>query len=146
MTAKGDVFSVDLRYVHEKADLRASCLLAELPANCAQTTLNEVRGTVAYSWRNKVTATLSPFATSGSANGFRYGGPHLSPNSNGVLAELDYTPWGDGSSPLGPLFAVHVGAQATLYGKFDGARHNYDGAGANASDNDALRVFTWVAF
>ncbi len=145
-TAKGDTFTVDLRYVHERASLRASCLLAALPSDCADTTLNEWRGSVGYSWRNKIGVTLSPFATSGSANGFRYGGRNLSPNSNGLLAELDYSPWGDGTSPLGPRFNVHLGAQATVYGKFDGARHNYDGAGANAADNDALRLFTWVAF
>jgi hypothetical protein len=39
-----------------------------------------------------------------------------------------------------------MGVQYTAYGKFDGARHNYDGAGANAADNNVLRVFTWLAY
>jgi hypothetical protein len=30
--------------------------------------------------------------------------------------------------------------------RFNGAGHNYDGAGANASDNNTLRVFTWFAY
>jgi hypothetical protein len=39
-----------------------------------------------------------------------------------------------------------VGVQYTHYMRFNGARSNFDGAGANAGDNDALRVFTWFAF
>ena len=30
--------------------------------------------------------------------------------------------------------------------QFNGRTHNYDFSGANAADNDALRLFTWVAF
>jgi hypothetical protein len=36
--------------------------------------------------------------------------------------------------------------QYTVYGKFNGRRRNYDFSGANAADNDALRLFTWIAF
>jgi hypothetical protein len=39
-----------------------------------------------------------------------------------------------------------VGVQYTLYGKFNGRRHNFDGAGANAADNNVLRLFSWIAF
>ena len=62
------------------------------------------------------------------------------------MGQVDYTPWGSGNSPLGPRFNMRFGLQYTAYGKFDGARHNYDGAGANAADNNALRIFTWAAF
>jgi len=143
--ANGDTFTIDMRYVHEKAGLHATCLLALAPADCAEVTLNEWRGTLGYNWRGKVGASLGLFATSGTPNGFVYGGSGR-PNSNGAMVQVDYTPWGDGSSPLGPRAALRVGAQYTAYGHFDGARHNYDGAGANAADNNALRLFTWVAF
>jgi hypothetical protein len=62
------------------------------------------------------------------------------------MGELDFTPWGAGNSPLGPRANARIGVQYTLYGKFNGRQHNFDGAGANASDNNALRVFTWIAF
>ncbi|MEI6643459.1 MAG: hypothetical protein WCL10_15605 [Novosphingobium sp.] len=143
--SKGNTFAIDMRYVHEKAGLHATCLLALAPADCADVTLQELRGAVAYNWRGKVGATLGVFATSGTANGFLYSGSGR-PNSNGVMAQVDYTPWGHGSSPLGPRAALRVGAQFTAYGHFDGARRNYDGAGANAADNNALRLFTWVVF
>jgi hypothetical protein len=41
---------------------------------------------------------------------------------------------------------TRLGVQYTFYDKFNGRRRNFDLAGANAADNDALRVFAWVAF
>ena len=63
-----------------------------------------------------------------------------------MTLQLDGTPFGDGGSPLGPRFNMRVGVQYTAYSRFNGAAHNYDGAGANASDNNTLRVFTWFAY
>lgn len=149
-TSSGNVIAAQARYVHESSDLQASCALglvgSGITADCAKTHLNELRGDVSYSWHNKIGATLGAFSITGDSNSDLYGGPNASPDSNGIMAQLDYTPWGSGNSPLGPRFNVRVGAQYTAYGKFDGARHNYDGAGANASDNNAVRVFTWIAF
>ena len=68
------------------------------------------------------------------------------PDSSGVILQLDGTPWGDGAGPLGKRANMRVGVQYTVYSRFDGARRNFDGAGANASDNNTLRLFTWVAF
>ncbi len=143
---KGDTFTAQMRLTHESSNLAATCTLALLPAECARTRLTEVRGDVGYSWRGKLGTTLGAFATTGSRNAVVYGGPALRPDSNGLIAQLDYTPWGDGSSPLGPLVNARLGVQYTAYGRFDGARRNYDGSGANASDNNALRIFTWLAF
>jgi hypothetical protein len=145
-----DTIAVNARYIHESSNLQASCALALIgdgsDINCARTHLNEIRGDVTYNWRNKVGLTLGGFSTTGSSNANLYEGPNASPNSDGVMAQLDYTPWGAGNSPLGKRANMRVGVQYTAYGKFDGARHNYDGAGANAADNNVLRVFTWVAF
>ncbi len=51
-----------------------------------------------------------------------------------------------GNSPLGPRFNMRVGAQYTLYTRFNGARSNFDNSGRNASDNNTFRLFTWIAF
>ena len=147
--ASGDTVSLNLRYIHEASDLKASCALGNLgdgtTTDCAKTKLNEWRGDVSYDWRGKVGATLGLFATNGTANANLYA-PTNRPDSNGLTAQLDYTPWGGGNSPLGSLFNLRVGVQYTAYGRFNGASNNYDGNGANASDNNTLRAFTWVAF
>lgn len=155
-----DTLTLNFRYEHEKGNRRASCVLGLLgmgeegvaavapeppDPNCARYHLNELRGTVAYSWRNKVGATLSAFSTTGSRNLNLYEG-NGKPDSNGLMGQLDFTPWGDGTSPLGPRFNARLGVQYTIYGKFNGRRRNFDLAGRNADDNNTLRLFTWVSF
>jgi hypothetical protein len=144
-----DSITANVRFEHEKGNLRASCALELVgdgtDLDCARYHLNEWRAAVRYTWRDKVGFTVSPFSIAGSQNFNLYGGNGL-PDSNGVMGQIDYTPWGAGKSPLGPRFNARVGVQYTLYGKFNGRKHNFDDAGSNAADNNALRVFGWVAF
>ena len=145
-----DTLTANIRYVHEVAHYEASCRLGLIgqdgSPDCSNVTLNELRADVAYYWRNKVGGTLGLFRTTGTANPNLYEGPAEKPDSSGLTLQLDYTPWGDGTSPLGKLFNIRFGLQYTSYFKFDGARHNYDGAGAEAANNNSLRFFTWLAF
>ena len=143
------------RYTHEKQSLDATCQIGMdqeeidlVPlSECANSTLDEVRGDLSYYWRNTIGFTVSPFSVTGSANPFIYPDNRtFKPNSSGVVFQIDATPFGRGKSPLGPRFNMRVGAQYTLYGSFDGARHDYEGTGRNAADNNTFRVFTWVAF
>ncbi|WP_426693495.1 hypothetical protein ACMC5O_001388 [Sphingomonas sediminicola] len=146
---KSDSFSAHVRFEHERGNLRASCALVLVgdgtDTNCGRYDLNEWRAAVRYNWHDKVGVTVSPFSISGSRDFDLYDG-NGRPDSNGVLGQIDFTPWGAENSPLGPRFNARLGVQYTLYGKFNGRRHNYDFAGANARDNNALRLFTWVAF
>jgi hypothetical protein len=93
-----------------------------------------------YYYERKYGATLGYFQTTGSADEGLYGttasGDPNTPNSNGYVVELDYL----------PLQNVRLLLQYTGYGKFNGARTNYDGTGRNASDNNTLFVDLWVAF
>lgn len=145
----GDTVALNLRYVHEANNLEASCALGAIGDGstpfCAKTVLNEWRGDASYSWRGKIGATLGAFATSGTNNASLYA-PTNRPDSNGITAQIDYTPWAAGNSPFGPRFNLRLGAQYTAYGRFNGAVNNFDGVGSNASDNDTLRIFSWFAF
>ncbi len=93
-----------------------------------------------YYYERKYGATLGYFQTTGSADEGLYGttasGDPNTPNSNGYVVELDYL----------PLQNVRLLLQYTGYGKFNGARNNYDGTGRNASDNNTLFFDVWVAF
>jgi hypothetical protein len=109
--AKGDTVTIQGRYVHEAQNLMASCTLGAVAPDCAQTSLREWHGDIAYSWRGKVGLTLSGFTVTGPSNPFLCSGPLARPDSNGVIAQIDYTPWGAGNGPLGPLVAVRFGAQ-----------------------------------
>jgi hypothetical protein len=146
--AANNTISANVRFEHERATLRASCALGLVgeggATDCARFDLNEWRGVVRYNF-DRLGLTVSPFMISGSRNSNVFGGSG-SPNSNGIMGQVDYTFWPASNSPLGPRFNARVGVQYTVYGKFNGARHNFDGLGGNASDNNALRVFTWIAF
>lgn len=85
----------------------------------------------------RVGGSLGYFNTSGDADATLYGGSATgSPNSSGILAEVQFMPW------LNARFE----AQYVAYSKFDGASTNYDGGGRNASDNNTLYLMVWLVF
>ena len=142
-----DVVTLNARYLHEDQSLKATCALAGVAAGCADNSLNDIHVDGSYYWRNKIGFTVAAFDTTGSANPTLYGGNRtLRPDSTGVTLQIDGTPWGNGSSPLGKRFNTRVGVQYTAYTRFDGAGANFDGMGGNARDNNALRVFVWAAY
>jgi hypothetical protein len=152
---KSDTLTFNSRYTHEKQSLDATCALGMAAgdidpgplSNCADDTLNELHGDVSYYWHDTIGATVSAFSLTGSANPIIFADNRtFKPNSSGFQFQVDGTPFGRGNSPLGPRFNMRVGVQYTVFTKFDGASHNFDGTGRNASDNNTLRVFTWVAF
>jgi hypothetical protein len=145
--ANTDVLSINGRLLHERQSLAATCALSGGDQTCVNNTLNDVHVDASYYWRDKIGFTVGAFDTTGSANPIIYAGNRtLRPDSTGVLLQLDATPWGDGKSPLGKRFNTRVGVQYTAYTRFNGARDNWDGAGSNAADNNALRLFIWSAY
>jgi hypothetical protein len=70
----------------------------------------------------------APEEIDGSANG--------SPDSRGWTAQAAYSPWQN----------VQLMLQYTGYGKFNGAKSNYDGFGRDAADNNTLFVQGWFVW
>lgn len=143
--ANGDVITINSRFIREKQQLHASQLLG-LSANSTNS-LKDFRIDGSYYWRNRVGGTIGIFNTWGTKDALLYGNSLLSsPNSSGATFQIDWTPWGDGNSPVGLRGGLRVGAQYSKYFRVDGSSKNFDGAGTNASDYDALRVFLWTAY
>ncbi|HEV2365567.1 MAG TPA: hypothetical protein VGS12_15360 [Caulobacteraceae bacterium] len=142
--ADHDVITVNGRWVHEDETFNASFPLG-LSTN-RNDSMDELRGQVSYYWRDKIGLTVAPFYITGSADSLLYGSRTGKPDTTGVFLQLDGTPWGASNSPLGRRFNLRLGLQYVIYNRFAGSSHNYDGAGANASDNNTLRAFAWVAF
>jgi len=86
--------------------------------------------------------TVGPFFTTGTTDPVLYapasvgGSATGSPNSSGVIGEVDWNPW----------MNTRLSLQYTLYTKFNGAGSNYDGSGRNASDNNTLYGIVWLMF
>ena len=143
--ANKDVFTLDARYTYERQHLAASQALGAVAND--HNDLKDLRVDASYYWRNKVGVTLGGFDTTGSSDPLLYAANRtLKPDSAGISLQLDGTPFGGGGSPLGARFNVRMGVQYIAYLQYDGASHNFDGLGHNASDNNTLRVFTWVAY
>lgn len=117
-------------YMHENQTLDASD-----PAQSSNH-LNTWAVSAQYYWWEKFGPTIGYFNTTGNSNANLYGGPSASPDSNGWILQWTYL----------PAQNVQLGAQYTIYSKFDGASSNYDGTGRSASDNNTLYLFAWFLF
>ncbi len=116
----------------EKLDASVAAGAATNPSN----TLKTFKIDGSYYNAGRVGLTVSYFSTSGDADALRYAASATgSPNSDGVVGELDFLPW------LNTRFTL----QYVAYRKFDGARKAYDGV-RNASDNNTLYLLTWLVF
>jgi len=141
----GSIVTINARYTHESQKLYATQALGN--STYVGNTLQDIRFDTSYYYHGVVGATVSAFNTWGSRDDIMYAGNRtLTPDSTGLLLQLDGTPFGHGNSPLGQRFNIRVGIQYTAYFRFNGAGGNYDGLGHNASDNNTLRVFTWIAY
>ena len=139
---KGDhQVSTHLTWIDENQDWKAS--FPQGLSSSASTNLKTLRGDVHYFFRRQWGGGLQYFRTSGDANPVRYdtgeavmGSINGSPNSKGWVTELNYLPFQN----------VKLALRYTAYQKFNGASHNYDGFGRNASDNNGVFLLAWVLF
>lgn len=91
-----------------------------------------------YTWGNANASLYVPAAVNGSANG--------RPDSNGLMVEADWVPFGKSDSIAAPWVNLKVGIQAIAYTRFNGGTTNYDGFGRSANANDTIFLFSWLAF
>jgi hypothetical protein len=143
------VVTVNATYVHERQRLGAT-FAAGGSAN-RYDALDSTAINASYYFDNHYGLTLGRFMLRGSrdeglfgpdpAGGSRVGRP----DSAGTILQADWTPFGSRDSWRAPWANLRVGAQYTVYDKFNGARRNYDGFGRSARDNDTLFVFAWLA-
>jgi hypothetical protein len=65
-----------------------------------------------------------------------YGNLTGNPATRGMTFEAFWT----------PIQYVRLGAQYTMYSRYNGASNNYDGFGRNAKDNNSLFLYMWAAY
>lgn len=136
-----NIFQINAAYTNEQQSLDASALVHRSnPSN----TLNDFRVDASYYWHNMIGGTVQAFSTWGSEDPLLYAGNSaFKPDSSGFVFQADGTPFG--ANPIGGRFNIRAGLQYTLYTKFNGSSSNFNGFGRNASDNNALRLFLWLA-
>jgi hypothetical protein len=138
-----NIYQLNAIYTNEHQSLNAS---SPLHLSNPSDTFNDFRVDASYYWQNLIGGTVQVFNTWGSTDPLLYAGNFAhSPDSTGFVFQLDGTPFGANPSALGTRFNLRAGLQYTVYTKFNGASSNYNGLGRNASDNNALRLFLWLA-
>ena len=133
------IFSAQARYIYEKQTLNAAAANAAAGGNSGfdpNNTLKSLRIGGSYFYQRQLGGSIGYFSTMGNTNPALYATTTGSPNTNGWAFEADYLPWQN----------VKLAVQYILYTKFNGSSSNYDGTGRNASDNNTLYLFAWIAF
>ena len=127
-------------YIHEKAALDAT--FAEGNSANASNSLNVTRVNATWYPNQRYSLSGGIFNTQGTTDAGLYapnpvdGSANGDPKTSGFLGEFDFNPWEN----------TRLGLQYTGYSKFNGGSTNYDGSGRNASGNNTLFAFLWLAF
>ena len=111
--------------------------------------LSELNLSATYAYDSKYSITLGYFDTRSSTDFTYFGGLGSQvgmANSRGEVLDLGYSPWSHGGPALWPWLNTRVGVQLTHYTKTLGLTTNYDGAGRNAKDDDAVWLYSWMAY
>ena len=84
----------------------------------------------------------------GSADAGLYGANSLgsSPNGQGLIFDAAYLPFSNGGPSVWPWLNARIGVSYTHYLKLFGGINNFDGAFHNASQNNTIFAYTWIAF
>ena len=144
-----NIVAANITYLHENQQRDFD--LEEGATTKRDHSLNSVKGSVSYyrdntygmtgalfnSWGTRDTDLFAPEEDGGSRTG--------KPNTSGFILQADWTPFGKEDSPLNPLLNLRVGVQYTGYFRFNGAKHDYDGFGRDASDNNTIYGFVDLA-
>jgi hypothetical protein len=132
------IFSLSATWIHEHRKFDNVMLTAH-----RHNDLDTERVTASYFFRRWIGGSVQGFSTTGSRDQVMYatGTPILGsakgrPDTQGAILELNFVPW----------LNTKLGAQYTVYTKFNGGTRSYDGFGRSASDNNMMFVYVWTAF
>jgi hypothetical protein len=127
-------------WIHENQTLDAT--FAAGGSESIKNSLKVLRLNASYYPRQWLGVTGGYFDTRGSSDAGLYapdpvdGSANGNPKTNGFVGEVDLNPWEN----------TRIGVQYTAYSNFNGGKTDYDGSGRNASGNNTLYAFTWLAF
>ena len=130
-------------YIHETQHLDASASGAAPTAERVNENLATLRASVAFQPSVRYGITAGYFQTTGTTDATRFAEGDLtgsrtgSPNTSGMIGELDYNAWQN----------LRLGLQWVGYNRFNGSGTAYDvPGGRRAADNNTLYAHLWLAF
>jgi hypothetical protein len=121
-------------------------------------TLTSLKASASYVWDHRISASAGFFNVYGTADNMLYGGASATsmPDGKGLTFDLAYMPFSNGGPKIYPWVNAKFGVTYTHYLKLYGGTSNFDGLGPyfngsewrshNASDNDTVLLYSWIAF
>lgn len=136
--ATSDMVSAHATIIHENTTLNV--IDPQLAIGMPRHDLSTIRADVSYSFAATVTPSVQYFRTSGAADPSYWLTPTGSPNSDGMIFEVAYVPFGKPDSPF-PNFNLRLAVQYVDYFSFNGTSVN-----ARSNNNLFFSLWTAVAF
>jgi hypothetical protein len=130
-----DRLSAHATYIHETTSMQLGD--AQALGALSDHWLDTMRFDVSYSFAATVTPSVQFFRSTGSIDPGYWSTLNGSPNSDGMILELAYVPWGKPDSPF-PNVNVRLAVQYVNYFKFDGST-------IDASRNNNFYFSLWTA-
>ena len=111
-------------------------------------TLNSFKASAEYVYDHTYSFTAGYFSVYGSSDFGLYSlnSYRNSPNGKGLVFDLAYLPFSKGGPAFYPWLNARLGVSYTSYLKLFGGENNFDGLQHNASDNNTLLLYAWIAF
>jgi hypothetical protein len=140
------IITAKITHINEQQYLNSS-FLQGLSSN-SYDTLESFKTSFGYVYDHTYSLTATYFSVYGSADSLLYSANslNLNPNGQGLIFDAAYLPFSNGGPALWPWANARIGVSYTHYLKLFGGVNNFDGAFHNASQNNTLFLYSWIAF
>ena len=162
----GDQYSVTVKLTDIMEWQRLNATLALGGASNLSDTLNSFKANASFVWDHTYSIGFGYFNVNGSSDCNMYGSPAApcmsnglgafpnsylaSPYGNGLILDLAYIPFSHGSPFPYNTWNARIGIQFTQYLHLYGGTNNFDGSFLggthNASGNNSVFAYAWLAF
>jgi hypothetical protein len=144
----GDPHSVTVRLTHISENQQLNSTFLQGNSSNLHNTLESFKTSVSYVYDHTYSLTAAYFDVYGSSDAGLFGANSLtsSPNGQGLIFDAAYLPFMKGGPAVWPWFNARIGVSYTHYLKLFGGVNNFDGAFHNASQNNTVFLYSWIAF
>jgi hypothetical protein len=144
----GDPHSVTVKLTHINENQQLNSTFVQGGSSNIYNTLASFKASVGYVYDHTYSLTAAYFDVHGSSDAGLYSATSLasSPNGKGLIFDLAYLPFSRGGPAVWPWLNARIGVSYTHYLEMFGGVNNFDGALHNASQNNTIFAYTWIAF
>jgi hypothetical protein len=144
----GDPHIVTARITHINERQQLNSSFSQGISSNFYNTLESFKASVSYIYDHTYSLTAGYFNVYGSADAGLWAASSLTstPNGEGLIFDAAYSPFMKGGPSVWPWANARIGVSYTHYLKLFGGVNNFDGAFHNASQNNTIFAYTWIAF